>query len=172
MEPVRKHRPRTPRRKGAFTMPRTNCKPIPILTPRQRMGLFSRVHVNTTTGCWEWIGPLTGVGYSQISLGRSFFLAHRVMYTEFRGPIPGVLTIDHLCRNKRCINPWHMEAVTHAENNFRGNSNSARKRRQTHCNQGHEFTPENTYIHKNGNRACRECNRLRAERRRNKSSPR
>jgi hypothetical protein len=88
-------------------------------------------------------------------------LAHRMAYELARDPIPAGLVIDHLCRNKRCVNPSHLEAVEQRVNLLRGETNSAK----THCINGHEFTPDNTYMWQ-GKRSCRACRRDSGKRRR------
>jgi hypothetical protein len=88
---------------------------------------------------------------------------HRVAYEYFVGPIPDGLTLDHLCKNKCCVNHQHLEPVTRSENAKRGavsNPVIVANREKTHCSRGHEFTPENTYRH-GPSRHCRECGRSR-----------
>lgn len=101
-------------------------------------------------GCWLWQGALKSNGYGRVDRST---LAHRWAYQAFVGPIPDDLVVDHLCRRKSCVNPLHMELVTIAENVRR------HFRLQTHCRNGHEFTPENTYRYSDGVRKCRTCHR-------------
>jgi hypothetical protein len=75
---------------------------------------------NTDTGCWEWIGTCQSNGYGAFAVAGKTLRAHRWAYEHFVGPIPVGLTIDHLCRNRTCVNPEHMEPVTSAENTRRG----------------------------------------------------
>lgn len=110
------------------------------------------------SGCWEWQAFRDEDGYGRVSTPtRGRFRAHRVSYEEFVGPIPAGLTIDHLCQNKACVNPEHLEPVTAVENHRRWAES------RTHCKHGHEFSPENTYVWRNKDgevhRACRTCNR-------------
>jgi len=103
-------------------------------------------------GCWAWRGyQLKGYGQSYKN-GRHVY-AHRVAYEEWRGPIPEGLELDHLCRNTLCVNPEHLEPVTHAQNMTRFQATI------THCKNGHEFTPQNTYIRPDrpNQRGCRIC---------------
>ena len=86
---------------------------------------------------------------------------HRLAYELVKGPIPQGLHIDHLCRNRICVNPDHMEPVTLVENVMRGESIFAKQARQTHCKRGHEFDEANTYVYKTGNRQCKKCMNLR-----------
>ena len=106
-------------------------------------------------GCWLWnASKSNGYGYFRYNgnLGR----AHRFSYQQIVGPIPDELELDHLCRNKDCCNPVHLEAVTHKENMRRcdaGKNNSSK----THCLKGHPYDNENTYNRLNGGRGCRKC---------------
>ncbi|MGO3650436.1 HNH endonuclease signature motif containing protein [Agrococcus casei] len=85
--------------------------------------------------------------------------AHRFAYADSRGAIPEGLEIDHLCRNRSCVNPKHLEAVSKRENLARGYAVPAINARKTHCKRGHEFTAENTYRW-GSSRICRACKRL------------
>jgi hypothetical protein len=108
--------------------------------------------------CWSWTGAVSNT-YGRIAAAqRTSYLAHRAAYETFAGPIPDGQQIDHLCRNRICINPAHLEAVTQQVNLARGNGVYAVNARKTHCKRGHEFTSENTLIQQ-GTRKCRACKR-------------
>lgn len=109
--------------------------------------------------CQIWDGARSGRRYGGLGRGAERRLAHRVAYEQAHGPIPAGLEIDHLCRNPLCVNPDHLEAVTHRENVLRGVGPTALNARKTHCKRGHEFSPENTYRDPAGGRRCRQCAR-------------
>jgi len=109
--------------------------------------------------CWPWrgtINPVTGYGHAQI--GRGNVTAHRLMYRMLVGPIPNGGQIDHLCRNRACVNPAHMEVVTNRENALRRPDVIAARKR-ARCPNGHELAPENIYVRPNGAVQCRACKR-------------
>lgn len=112
-------------------------------------------------GCWPWGGRLCG-GYGQFSLDRHRKGAHRVAYQIWHGPMPRELTIDHLCRNRSCVRPSHLEAVPHHVNVLRGEGIPARNAAKTHCINGHDFAPENTMPRRGGGRRCRACHNTRS----------
>ena len=126
-----------------------------------RPQLMERLSIGGLDACWEWKGPGTH-GYGQIGQGRRGQRAyvHRIAYILWRGEIQDNLTVDHLCRNRGCANPRHLEIVTLRENLRRGNGFPGLNARKTHCDQGHEFTLENTYQWKR-KRKCRICRRER-----------
>lgn len=116
-------------------------------------------------GCWEWPGSTTGNGYGTVSYYvdgiQKIALTHRILYEYFIGPIPEKYDIDHLCRNRICCNPAHLEPVTRMENARRG-----AKYRPSHCIHGHAYDEHNTIIRKTGHIRCRECERIRSMKRR------
>jgi hypothetical protein len=115
--------------------------------------------------CWEWIGAKDRDGYGKIPWrlpsGRGSGYAHRVVYELAVAPIPTGLTIDHLCRNRGCVNPAHLEPVTHRVNTLRGQTFSGKNARKTHCIRGHAFDETNTHRSSKGERVCRACSRIR-----------
>lgn len=110
------------------------------------------------TPCLTWTGYKQPNGYGKFGLNRKSLYAHRVAYEALVGPIADGLMIDHLCRNRACVNVEHMEAVTNQVNILRGETIMADNAAKTHCPKGHEYTPENTYASpSSGGRTCRTC---------------
>lgn len=118
------------------------------------------------TGCWFWTGGHKSEGYAAFSFGHGRTSgAHRWSYEFFNGTIPAGLVIDHLCRNRGCVNPMHLEAVTDRVNTLRGANQVAANAAKTHCVHGHAFDAENTRRTRRG-RVCRSCERNRPSRQR------
>lgn len=129
--------------------------------PEERF--WAKVDQDGPNGCWIWTAYTMTNGYGLFGLTKSkMSLAHRFAYQDLVGPIPEGLVIDHLCRVRNCVNPAHMEVVTQIENVRRGNAGKNHSEK-THCPQGHEYTPENTYEtpSRKGGRLCRRCRRER-----------
>ena len=134
-----------------------------MTTNRKRRPVEDRFleKVKKTETCWLWLGATNGVGYGQLwvhELAKTQ-LAHRIAYELYVVPVPFGFEIDHVCGVRHCVNPSHLEAVTHAENLRR-----ARPPLSPYCGAGHAFTEENTYWNPSGQRMCRECIRSRNRR--------
>lgn len=116
-----------------------------------------------TSECLRGPGNINHLGYTSLMVNGKQWLAHRWAWTSERGPIPYGLVIDHLCKNRSCVNTKHLEPVTQGVNILRGVSPTAKNSIKTHCKNGHEFTIENTMIsnlarRKKPTRKCRACN--------------
>lgn len=116
--------------------------------------------------CWPWLGHTDPKGYGRFKTGGKYHSAHRMAYELLVGPIPLGLTIDHLCRNHSCVNPYHLEVVSLRENILRSDNMAGRYARRATCSRGHSFDPPNGYLRKDGARGCHACDRIRYERRR------
>ena len=124
-----------------------------------RARFWAKVRKDEGTGCWEWTAARTVGGYGRFTAhkGYSPALTHRYAYEMLVGPIPVGMQLDHLCRNRSCCNPAHLEPVSHAENQRRGAGFAGRAVRQTHCIHGHEFDG----VDEKGARRCGTCARRR-----------
>lgn len=109
------------------------------------------------SGCWLSLIGLTQNGYSIVKYHGEPRLAHRLFYEHYKGRIPENLTLDHLCRVRCCVNPDHLETVSHRENCLRGTAFVVENANKTSCINGHSFNLENTYMTKTGARQCRRC---------------
>lgn len=121
--------------------------------------------VEKTRTCWMWTASKAD-GYGRFWIGSRkdgyMALAHRISFELSKGPIPDGKTLDHICRNRGCVNPMHLEVVDPVENVMRGISDPALNAKKTHCPRGHEYTPENTYIQQpQGWRHCKTCYAIR-----------
>ena len=111
--------------------------------------------VQITAHCWFWKSYGHPDGYGVFRFNGEKWYAHRFVYLRLVGPIPKDKELDHLCREPSCVNPQHLEAVTHKENMLRGISGIRAAKK--YCIHGHKFTKANTYIRTNGCRDCRLC---------------
>ena len=128
--------------------------------------LEERLIANTDVAdCWNWTTGTDQNGYGRVSIDGARVQAHRAIWELLVSPIPDGMTIDHLCRNRSCVNPDHMEIVTPGENVLRGFGVSAKAARKTHCPAGHAYAGGNLYIYPVTNhRGCRACGRASARR--------
>jgi hypothetical protein len=115
--------------------------------------------IDQSGSCWTWTAHLNAKGYGQFGVSGRNVKAHRFAYELLVGPIPAGLVIDHLCRNRACCNPDHMEPVTGAVNILRGVGLAAVNARKTKCLRGHPLSGDNLCVRADGERECRECRR-------------
>lgn len=130
------------------------------------------------SGCVEWFGPRSIGGYGTINLDNSPRYVHRLTYQMWRGMVPSGMQLDHLCRNRACCNPEHLEPVTASENIRRGllpavMKEVGKRNRKVCCRRGHVYTEDSVYHLLDGRRGvryrqCKECTRIRGKNRKNK----
>jgi hypothetical protein len=133
----------------------------------EEIRFWSKVRLDSESGCWEWIGALDGKGYGAFTLNRDTpgeparqVTAYEWAYEYCIGPIHSGKQLHHFCENIRCVNPFHLEPLTPKEHVAVSINNPCFKNaNKTQCKHGHEFTEQNTYLHPDGSRKCRICQR-------------
>lgn len=135
------------------------------VSPSLEKRFWAKVKKTTRDGCWPWIGATLANGYGVFFVGTGNTTAHRASYRIANGALKDGLVIDHLCRNRSCCNPLHLEEVTSRENTLRGDKG----RLHVKCANGHTFTEETTGRHRSGRRFCLICRRTRDRGRRDAS---
>jgi len=141
---------------------------VPHLTTKDLIRLFSKISISQTSfyqgvPCWEWTGQISPQGYGMAWWNPAKTTAHRIFYAWLCGALPcgrGNADIDHLCRNRRCVNPVHLELVTRQVNLLRGVGFPATNAQKPVCKYGHPFT-----VRPSGGRYCKTCTNLSQNRR-------
>ncbi len=137
-----------------------------IFTAKEQEKFWSKVAVGEPNKCWAWQGYVRRTGYGILYLAGRRHQVHRVSLTIHLGGIPKGLVVDHICRNRACVNPVHLRAVTIRQNTLENSLGPAAiNKAKTKCSRGHKFSKENTtYQVKWSRRECRECRRFRERR--------
>jgi hypothetical protein len=125
---------------------------------KRRLFSLSKRRRITEAGCWEWTGSVSpSTGYGQYRTDTHNLTVHRMAYQLFRGEIQDGFHVHHECQNRTCFNPDHLTVLTPSEHWALGDNPSAKRARQTHCQNGHPFDDSNTWVNKRGHRRCRAC---------------
>lgn len=123
--------------------------------PRLPLRFWEKAEVDEA-GCWVWVAAKTAAGYGTFTVENKTYRSHRVAYQVLAGVIPDGLVTDHLCRVRACVNPAHLDVVTHQVNLLRGETRAAEQVRRTQCPKGHAFDEANTR-YQGRKRRCRTC---------------
>lgn len=115
---------------------------------------WDKVMPEPNSGCWLWTACVNSDGYGCFRINDKLVLAHRLSYQAHKESIPDGLQIDHICRVRSCVNPFHLNVVTNKQNHYRSPIQNINK---THCPKGHPYDEQNTYRHPNGSRVCKTC---------------
>lgn len=118
---------------------------------------WSNVTGDDVRTCWLWTATCGTTGYGKFKFRGRVVRAHRHAYELLRAEIPHGLVLDHLCRERACVNPWHLEPVSQRVNVLRGQGVAAVAARKTHCPHGHRYDDSNTVVTADGFRRCRTC---------------
>ena len=123
---------------------------------------FKLIKIDQISGCWNWCGYLNSNGYGKLGIKMKTHYSHRISYFIFKGEIPEGLVVDHKCRNRSCVNPDHLRAVTRRTNTIENSSSMAAiHSRKKECLRGHPLSGTNLRIRKNGSRICIACHQMR-----------
>lgn len=106
--------------------------------------------------CWLWRAGRKDSGYATFDVEGVTFRAHKWYWEQINGPVPIGFELDHLCKIRHCVNPEHLELVSHYENVMRSSNIMAVHSRKTHCPSGHEYNLENTRLYQD-RRYCKLC---------------
>jgi len=128
-----------------------------ISEEKKNVRFWKHIQIDNASGCWIWNGTIRN-GYGRVHYKKGFKTAHRVVYEKLIGTIPEGMTLDHLCRNRSCVKPNHLEVTDMRTNVLRGFGATAINARKTKCKRGHLLRGKNVYwLPNGGGRACRKC---------------
>lgn len=132
------------------------AREIPVF---DHLKFLSRIKIDKETECWEWKSSLMSTGYGSFSINDKNYLAHRMSYSLFHGEIEKGLVIDHICRNRSCVNPMHLRQVTMRTNALENSlSISSTNHKKNVCKNGHSLSDENLCNYPSDkHRRCRVC---------------